>query len=307
MALPTLLDIAQATGSDGIAGLIEEVIKFVPEVQMGAARTIKGTQFKTTVRTGLPTGTGFRAANQGATPNKSLRENRLFDCFIVDRPWLCDKAVADAHEDGAPAYIASEAVAVVQAQLIELGQQFYYGVNNSANGHPGLQAMYDAANMTVDAQGTTANTGSSIWAVTWGEQGAQWLYGNGSNPLQLSDVKELPLPDPNDPTKYMTQYHQQLLAWVGLKLGNLKTIARAKNVTADAGHTCNDSLLRQLVQLYPIGYKPDAIFLTKRSMTQLIASRTATTETGREVPKPKDFDGIPLVETDSLTNTEASA
>jgi len=305
--LPTLLDIALATGSDGIAGLIEEVIAFVPEVQMGAARTIKGTQFKTTVRTGLPSGSGFRAANQGATPAKSLREQRLFDCFIVDRPWMCDKAVADAHEDGAPAYIASEAVAVVQAQLIELGRQFYYGVNNAANGHPGLLAMYDADNMTVNAAGTTANTGSSVWAITWGDQGAQWLYGNGSNPLQLTDVKEMPLPDPNDATKIMTQYHQQLLAWVGLKLGNLKTVARIKNLTEDSGKTLTDARLRQLLQLYPIGYKPDAIFMSKRSMTQLITSRTATTETGKEVPKPKDFDGIPLVETDSLLDTEAIA
>lgn len=302
MALPTLLDIAKSTGSDGIAGLIEEVIKFVPEVQSGAARTIKGTQFKTTVRTGIPSGSGFRSANNGSTPGKSTYEQRLFNCFIVDRPWTCDKAIADAHEDGAPAFIAAEAVAIVQAQLIELGRQFYDGVSNAAAGHPGLKAMYDADNMTVDATGTTANTGSSVWAVTWGEQGVQWLYGNGANPLQLTDVKEIV--DTSNET-LLTKYHQQLLAWVGLKLGNLKTVARIKNLTAQSGKTLTDALLRDLVAKYPIGYKPDQILLTPRSMTQLIKSRTATSDTGHEVPKPTNFDGIPLVETDSILNTEA--
>lgn len=304
---PTLLDIAQATGSDGIAGMIEEVIQFVPEVQFGAARTIKGTTFKTTVRVELPTGSGYRDANSGASAAKSRREQRQFECAIIDRPWLCDKVIADGHEDGAAAYIASEGIAVVQAQLMEMGRQFYYGVGNATKGHPGLLAMYDSANMTVDAGGTTANTGSSVWAVTWGEQGAQWLYGNGTNPLQLTDVKEVVLPDPNDSTKMLTWYHQQLLAWSGLKLGNLKTCARIKKLTAEAGKTLNDSLLRQLLQKYPIGYKPDAIFLTKRSMTQLIDSRTATTATGAEVPKPTHFDNVPLIETDSLLDTESLA
>lgn len=307
MPLPTLLDIALATGDEGIAGLIEEVIKFVPEVQKGAARTIKGTTFKTTVRIGLPTGSGFRKANAGSAPSKSRREQRQFECFIVDKPWLCDKAVADAHEDGAPAYISSEAIAVLQAQLIELGRQFYDGVSNAPDGHPGLKAMYDADNMTVDAGGTTANTGSSVWAITWGEQGVQWLYGNGTNPLQMTDVKEVVLPDENDPTKICTKYHQQLLAWVGLKLGNLKTVARLKNLTAEAGKTLTATRLRALLSKYPIGYKPDAFYLTPRSMDQYIDSITVTRDDYTEPPRPTSFNGIPLIETDSILNTEAIA
>jgi hypothetical protein len=89
MVQPTLLDIAKATGSDGIAGLIEEVILAVPELRLGAARTIKGTQYKASVRTGVPTG-GFRAANEGVTPQKSTFEQRLFECYIANCRWQCD-------------------------------------------------------------------------------------------------------------------------------------------------------------------------------------------------------------------------
>lgn len=311
MALPTLLDIAQSTGSDGIAGLIEEVIRYVPEVLNGAARTIQGIQFKTTVRVGLPS-TSFRKANVGGTPAKSVYEQRLFDCFITDTPWLCDKAVADAHEDGAAAYIAAEAKGTMLAQMIMLGRQFYYGLDASnktlydALGFPGLNQQYDALNMTIDAGGSTANGGSSVYAITWGEDGVQWLYGNGTNPLQLTDVKEVVLPDANG--NPLTQYHQQLLAWAGLKLGSRKRVARIKNLTTQAGHTLNDQLLRNMLQLFPVGYKPDAILLTRRSMGQLITSRQAVTPTAYVGAVPgliPDVDGIPLVQTDSISNAEA--
>lgn len=312
MPLPTLLDIAQSTGDDGIAGLIEEVIKFTPELSMGAARTVKGTQYKSTVRVGLPN-TTFRQANLGGVLTKSKYEQRLYDCYITDTPWTCDKAVADAHEDGSAAYIAAEAKGVMLAQMIMLAKQFYYGSPMAPGdssvqfsdplGFPGLLQMYDAANMTVDAAGTTANTATSVWAFSWGEEGVQWLYGNGSNPLQMTDVKEIVLPDAN--SNPLTQYHQQLLAWVGLKLGSLKRAACIKNVTADAGHTLTDKLLRSLVQTFPVGYQPDCIMLTRAAMTQLVNSRTATNPSGTPPTKPTDFDGIPLVQTDSIQNTEA--
>ena len=108
MAVTTLLDIAKANGSDAAVGLIEEVLNAFPEVQLGAARTIKGLSYKTLVRTALPTAS-FRSANEGTPPTKSTSENRVVECFILNPRWECDKAVADAYEDGASAYIAMEA------------------------------------------------------------------------------------------------------------------------------------------------------------------------------------------------------
>ncbi|HXE53707.1 MAG TPA: hypothetical protein VN541_11855, partial [Tepidisphaeraceae bacterium] len=78
MAVTTLLDIAKANGSDPIVGLIDETTKAHPEISMVAARTIKGLNYKTWVRTGLPTA-GFRQANQGVASSKSTYENRLVD------------------------------------------------------------------------------------------------------------------------------------------------------------------------------------------------------------------------------------
>lgn len=303
----TLLDIANSQGTDGLAGLIEEVVRAVPEVRLGAARTIKGTQYKANIRTGVPAG-GFRAANAGVTPQKSSYEQRLIECAIANCFWRCDKAVAMAHEDGVAAYVAAEAKGQILGQMIALGTQFYYGTLLDNNkGFPGLGAVYDSAGMTVDATGSTSNTGSSVWFVKWGEDGVQWLYGNGENPLQMSDLREETGTDPADSSKVLTYLSQELLAWVGLKLGSVNSVARIKNLTAQSGKGLTDALIYDALSLYPTGWKPDVILMNRRSLKQLRASRTATTTTGAAAPIPTEIEGIPIEVTDCITSTEAIA
>lgn len=303
MATPTLLDIAQSTGSDGIAGLIEEVIKAVPEVRVGAARTIKGIQYKATVRTGLPGGS-FRNANEGSAAVKSTFEQRLFDCYIANSVWMADKAVAEAHEDGVDAYVMQEAKGVLEGQFVHLGKQFYYGTSNDSKGFPGLNAMYDATNMTVDATGS-GSAASSCWLVKWGEDGVQWLYGNAANPLQMSDLQKIVVNDANG--NPLTKYHQELLAWVGLKVGSLNSVAKIKNLTAASGKGLTDALIYDALSLFPAGVQPDAILCNRRSLKQLRASRTATNATGAPAPIPSEVEGIPILVTDSILNTETAA
>src|SRR5262249_21757728 len=154
-----LLDIATVNGSDQVVGLIEETIKAVPEVNRGAARTIKGINYRTLVRTSLPT-VGFRNANEGTATSKSTYENRLYECYILNPQWNCDKAVADSDENGADHFIAMEAQGIMEATFQTLGTQFYYGSANSLSGvgdtkgFPGLLAAVDSS-MVVDAAGTT--------------------------------------------------------------------------------------------------------------------------------------------------------
>src|SRR4051812_3125451 len=116
MAVTTLLDIAKANGSDAAVGLVEEVVTYCPEVARFPARTIKGMNYKTLVRTVLPS-SGFRNANEGTTPVKSTWENREVECFTMNPRWECDKAVADRHEDGAEALIALEAEGMVASSF----------------------------------------------------------------------------------------------------------------------------------------------------------------------------------------------
>lgn len=307
MGSPTLLDIVKLNGSDAVAGLIDETIKAVPEVQVGFARTIKGISYKTSVRTALPT-SAYRNANEGSTPVKSTWENRTVECFILNPRWECDKAVADAYEDGAEAYIALEGSGMTASAFQQQGAQFYYGRNatygGDAKGHPGLIDAVDSS-MVVDAGGTTADTGSSVWAVRFGPQDVAWVYGlNGL--LALSEVRVESIFESGSTTKRFTAYVQELLARPGLQVGSpTRSIGRIKKLTADSGKGLTDALLGSLLAKFPVGYPPHAFFATRRSLEQLRASRTATNERGEPVPMPTTAFGVPIYPTDAIKNVEA--
>src|SRR5262249_11525543 len=148
-----------------------------PELEMGAARTIKGINYKTLVRTALPT-VGFRSANSGSPLSKGTYENRMFEAYMFNPQWEVDKMVAESYEDGTEDLIAMEAGGQMEASSIALCKQFYYGTGalGDALGFPGLLASVDST-MVIDAGGTTDNIASSVWAVRFGPQWCQWIWG----------------------------------------------------------------------------------------------------------------------------------
>jgi hypothetical protein len=319
--MPTLLDIAKRNGSDSVVGLIDETSRVVPEVSgihpdsgvslrgVADSRTIAGLHYKTLIRTTLPS-VSFRDANQGTAYTGATYENRLVETFIMNPRWYADKAVADKAEDGWQAVMTDEAFAHVQAALQQVGRQFYYGRNTTfagsgaAKGFPGLIDAYDATNMIVDAGGTTDNTASSVWAVCFGPQKVQWVFGaNGQ--FQPSEISERDVAD--SASNKFTAYHQELIAYPGLQVSSTRFVSRIKKLTADSGKGLTDARLSALLETFPVGVRPDVLFMTKRSRRQLRDSRTATTATGSEVPQPMEYDGIPIVVTESLTNTETLA
>lgn len=315
--LLTLLEIAKKSGCDAIVGIIEETFRNVPELSgmadhiggsvgvanVGASRTIKGRQYKTLIRKAVPT-VGFRNANEGADPVKSEYENKLIETFILDPFIKVDKAVADSDEDGPEACLANEATGVIQGSLNTLGRQFYYGResgNGDAKGHPGLIDSLDSA-LVVDAGGTTADTGSSVWAVKFGPQNVQWVYGNNGS-MNLSETRVAQALDAN--SKEFTAYIQQLVCYPGLQCLNRYSIGRIKKLTEDSGKGLTDARLASLLSKFPVGFRPDAFFATRRSIEQLRASRTATNATGAPAPTPTEHQNIPILATESILDTES--
>lgn len=312
MAQLTLLDIAKKNGSDAVVGLIEESLIVAPEVARFPARTIRGTSYKTLFRTSLPTAS-FRNANAGTTPVKSSFANRLTECFIIDAQIIVDKAVADACEDGPEWMKTTESVGVAQSNLQLLGKQIWYGNdgNGSVNkngdtaGFPGALGCYNATDMEVDATGSTATTGSSVWGVKFGEQYAQLVFGNNTT-LSLGEWMTQQVVDPNAATKRYTAYTNGLTGWAGMQVGHKNCLGRIRDLTADSGKKLTDTLMSQLLEkfLTNLGMAPDAYFMTARSLFQLQASRTATSPTGAPAPIPDSFMGVPIIVTNSLLNTE---
>lgn len=304
MSRITLLDIIKRNGSDPAVGLIDEASSYNPEMNLISGRTIKGVGYDTRVRVELPT-VGFRDANDGVDATKGRYENRRVECHILNPRWECDKAVADSSEDGAEAVIAEEATGIVAAAWATVCKQVYYGrgAGGDAKGFPGLAASVLASmSVKVAAAGATAGTGSSVWALKFGTQGVQWVMGNDGQ-LKMDDPRIETITGANG--KPLTGYVQEMLARIGLQVGNLRGVGRIYNLTADAGHTLTDARLAELLALFAVGYVPDVLLMSKRSQEQLRASRTATNATGAPAPIPQDAFGIPIVATESIMNTEA--
>lgn len=317
MAVITLLDLAKAKVADQEVGLIDETMKPVPEVSgvnmltgavinnLGSAKTMRETHYKTQVRTGLPD-VSFRDINQGTAPTKQTTENRLVSCHLINPRWQADKGM-EGFSDRVMDELSENAFAHMQAAFQQLGKQFYYGKNTTYGGkdkgHPGLLDAV-TSDFTVDAGGTTDDTASSVWAVSYGVQGVRWVLGNDGQ-FEITDPREIEASDSDG--KPFTALMQQLYAYVGLQVGSTQCVGRIKKLTEDSGKGLTTTLLRKLVKPFTeVGKRPDAIMMTQRSYDQYEAHLESLSISPSEATKIA-FRGIPLVVTPSLSDTEKLA
>jgi hypothetical protein len=317
MAKLNLLDVAKLNGTDQVVGLIEENLTYAPEVAAFPARSIRGTSFYTVKRTGFPS-VAFRKANEGVAGSKSTFEKQLHECYILSSRVECDKAVATAYEGGMAELEMIEASGVMKQALIELGSQIWYGTTVDAKGFPGLKAITpknaSICPAVLDATGAAATTASSVYAVKFGAQNVEMILGNNAS-FDLSPFRDESIADSGGTNKFPGRV-ADLTAWCGLAVGNVNCVGRICNLTAENGKTLSDSLISQLLEKFPVGYKPDALFMSRRSAGQLQRSRTVTLNGGPSGAKPSGsvelvapwptsaFD-IPIIVTDSILNTDA--
>lgn len=322
MPVPTLLDVAKLVGNDVSVGLIEENLTAAPEAATFMSRVIPGTSYKVVVASGDPT-TGFTAANEGIAPTKSTLEQRLHECYIYRGAVAIDLAVQRASEGlGVPDLEMLEASRVTQAALRDIGSQIWYGTTNDTKGFGGLKAFTPktlsagsiGSTIVVDAAGTTASTASSIYAVKFGIQDVHLIFGNNQT-LELGEFRDQMLTDASN-GQYAARV-AQMTAWIGMQIGSVNSVGRILNVTADSGKTASDSLISQLMEKFPVGYVPDAFYMSRRSASQLARSRTVTIfsqagvapNAARTSPviatRVNDWDGIPIIVTDSILNTDS--
>jgi hypothetical protein len=315
MAKLSLLDVAKLNGNDKIVGLIEENLTFAPEVARFPFRQIRGTSYRTVIRTGFPS-VSFRAANEGVTPSKSTFKNALVECFILASQVEVDKAVGLAHEDGMAALEMIEANGVMKQALIELGSQIWYGVSVDAKGFPGIKAAIPfGSTIFLNSGGSDANVQTSAYFVKYGNQDVTLIGGNNTT-FNLGEFRDQTLYDSSD-----NAYEGRtagLTAWTGLQIGNANCVGRIGNIGQDSetGDTLTDSKIAQLLQKFPVGYRPDEIWMNRRSAGQLQRSRTVTINSGpgaakvaasveAVAPWPDSAFGIPIMVTDSILSTDA--
>lgn len=317
MSRLNLLDVTKLQGNDAVVGLIEGVVSHHPEINAFPFRPIEGTSYKTGIRTGLPT-VGFRNANEGQVPSKSSFEQKIIEAFIFGGQIEIDSAVAEADGDGSVEEVKQrEASGVAMAALRALGIQIWYGTVRDEKGFPGLKQAtpfgaitQNGDPSTINAGGSTVQNASSVYAVKLGERDVTLIGGNKTT-LRLRDWALQQITNPDG--KKLTAYVSALNAWIGLQVAHDNCVRRICNLTTQPGARLNDSLLGDLVESFPVGFQPDAIFLSRRSRSQLQASRTVAL-IGQGVirpdqptiaPVPTEYGDIPLIATDSIGDFDA--
>jgi len=303
----TLLDIAKLNGSDAVVGLIEEVRTVAPEVTIIPARTITGTSYETVARSVLPT-VDFRKVNGGINPSKSKFTERNVETFVISSLVEADVMAAKGYEDGPDAYMAIEAAGVMAAAFVKIGTQTIYGDAANSDGFFGLEKLATALDAVItDAGGTTAGTGSSVYIISAGAQGVQYVYGLNQT-FSLGDTRTETVRDSNG--KGFTAYVADLDARVGLQCVNKHAVARLKDFTEDSGKGVTDAKILDALRRMPLASRPTHILMSRRSAYQLAISRTITPNakveaaTGLVNGFPVESNGLPIIVTDSILDTE---
>ena len=320
MATLNFLDLAKANSNDAVAGIIEDLTNISPELGIFPASEELLSEpgilsYKTLHRTSRPT-VAFAHNAEGFDASKS--DLRLMDheCFRFGARVEAFKHIADNwRRGGAAGYQAFEAAGVVDAALQKIGSQIWYGTSSDAKGFPGIKAFSAfGGTYTYNAAGTTATTASSVYMVKFGERFCQLmpaLARNGTGLLDLPDFMVESILDAN--SKKAWAYTSELSSYVGLQIAAAHSVVRGCNFTADSGKTVTDAKLNAMLRLFPANFMPDRIFMSRRSLQQLQDSRTVTlygqgtTRPNQELvaPIPDNFEGIPIVTTDNILNTDA--
>jgi hypothetical protein len=288
---------------------------FVASLQMEPSSN--GTTHKYVKETGAPV-VGFRAPNAGRDMDSSDDTAVTVTLKNLDWSWLVDTAVANAWRRGKEAYIAREGARHLRSALVTFEKQVINGVvgasdSAAASGSSaGFTGFRDASTvdaladtMVVNAGGTTADTASTCWAVRLAPDGVTGVYKGDGNWLDLMETVIVnQIVNPGTDNKTFPAYFTGASAWLGLQVGSAYDIGRIANLTADSGKGLTDALIYDLFSKFPVGFGPTHLLMSRRSMKQLRASRTATNANGTPAPWVSEVEGIPVIVTDAISDTE---
>lgn len=306
MALMTSTDVLKINNSEELVGLIEDVVKDIPEINFFAASPVQKNSYKTLALTALPS-TAFRATGSYREFQTATLTNKTVECKYLDASWILEKAVAQQSDWGEDFAKALTQRAHLKSEFFTLAKQIWQGTDSDANGFTGLDAIIDAVtDGDTKEMVVTANTGSitdasTVYAVRTGIDSCQLAWGSNGQ-FNESDVREQLLTTKESAkTSGAWFYAQDLGGWVGLQVTSKYAAGKITGLSAtNTKQGLNDDLLYELIEKFPVGMKPDGLFMSRRSFSQLRQSRTAYNAIGAPAPYVQEFEGIPIYVTDAI-------
>ena len=313
--LTTLAELVRFNSLDVNPAEITDILNKAPVLRvLHAMQSSNGTVHKYNVETTAPV-IGFRAVNDGADYTASISTQTSINLKYIDAKVIEDAAECRAYRGGATAWMDNRTARQLREALFTLEKQFFNGtVGGAAGGFLGLadDANYNGASdaLVINAAGTTAATGSSVWFIrSTPDDASVALVGAGDNGLAtpninftVGDIFESVVLGAN--SKSMVAMVRDAGGHLGVQIGSKYAVARIANLTEDSGKGLTDTLLARALALFPVSDQPTHICMNRRSLRQLQVSRTTYSPTGFPAPRPTEYEGIPIVVTDAITSTE---
>jgi hypothetical protein len=255
------------------------------------------------LRTLTAPGVGFRDISNGIVNAAGSFEEVDVTCKLLDATFTRDKALAIGYRKGAQAYMDKEGLASLRAAFFALEQAiFTSSVNKQFIGLPG-NTFYDA--ITVDSQVVNAggSGGKSVWLLRDADDGVALIAGNDGRVDMAAEDATVQVVQGNGT---YTGLMRSLMGWFGLQTGSKYDAARICNLDGTSGKTLTDVLIAQAIAKFPAARQPKMICMSRTSLYELQASRTAVNPTGAPAPFPVEAFGVPIVVTDAIPENESA-
>jgi hypothetical protein len=299
-AFLTTSEVAKFNDSDLDIGILSEVLNDAPVLAAIAAKSIAGVTYNYLKETAAPN-VGFRSENAGRENSVGQYTKVAVDLKILDASYYLDIAVAEADERGASAALATQAVSHLRSAMFHAEKEIINGDQTGGFGGFADQISALSNSMCVNAGGSTADTGSSVYAVVsspaevsvvWGQSGE---INVGDTVVQKHDAT----------TGSYPVYYTPISAYCGLQVGTDYSLGAIRNITEDSSAKLTDDMIADLLSKFPAGKRPSMLVMNRRSLAQLRDSRVASHPTGAPVPFPSDSFGVPIVVSDAVGSAEA--
>lgn len=336
----TLADWAKRTEDDGRMSLIIDLLSQTNEMMDDMLWT-EGNQtdgFKTTVRTGLPTGT-WRMLYQGVAPGKSTLAQIAERAGNLEAYSVIDKDLADLNGNTAEFRLGEDAAFFEGMTQQMQGALLYSNALSTPAQIMGLAPRYNTLNTSNAAtagnvidMGGSGSTNTSIWFMNWSQSTCFGFFPKGKvGGLQHTNLGEFTQINA-DASRY--QVYQSHFKWeAGLAVRDWRAVVRLANidVTALTGVSAANLIngLIRAAHLFPIAprgiapvqsaTRPSGIvgqgrfaiycnrttstFLDLQAMNKSNVLLTMDQWDGRPVTK---FRGVPIRTVDQLLSTETA-
>jgi len=319
----SLVDLATRMEKGAVAKSIIEILAKQNEAleDIPFVECNDGTGHKTTVRTGIPSGT-WRLLNYGVKQTKSTTAQIRDACGMLENYSTVDRSIVDLAKDKSQ-LLLTEATPIIEGMNQGFMDSFIYG-NTSANPErfTGLAPRFNSLSAAESKDNIISGGGAgadntSIWLVVLGENSVHGLYPEGSKAgLHQQYLGEQTVLD-SEGNPY--QAHRSHFKWdCGLSVRDWRQVVRVANISTGAltknaasGADILDLMVQAIerVQNMNIG-KP--VFMVNRTIRSFLRrqmlNKSNVLLSLDEVAGKKvlTFDGIPVRRVDAIVNTEAA-